>query len=165
MKKPVLAAVLSLAAAALATLPAHAQNTASASADLGVTVPVNAYINLSSSTITIPQPTAADVAAGISKPATITMSYGSNGTIALGYMFTTGPRLAGASSDAAVSLSSLRLSVDGGASEVMAQYNNAWRGGIAPGDHVETLAFSLALDYRVKPEQYSGTWQVTLTAN
>lgn len=164
MKNPVLAAVLTLAAA-LATVPAHAQNSASASADLGVTVPINAYINLSSSTITIPQPTAADIAAGISRPATITMSYGSNGTIALAYQFTSGARLAGASSDAAVSLGSLRLSVDGGASEVMAEYNNAWRGGIAPGDHTETLAFSLALDYRVKPEQYSGTWQVTLTAN
>jgi hypothetical protein len=153
--------------ATLASAPAHAQSgwTTSASADIGAAVPVNAYLNLSSSTISIPQPTAADVAAGVSKPAVITMSYGSNGTIALGYEFTGGtPFLTGAAGNQ-IPINRLRLSVDGGPSEEMSEFKAAWRGGIAPGDHAETLAIALALDYSVKPDTYSVPWEVILTAN
>lgn len=156
--------LLTLAAILAAPALGHAQSTVSASTDVGVSVPINAYVNLSSSSIVIPQPTAADVAAGVSKPATVTLSYGSNGTIALGYQFTN-PYLAAAGSGSNIPVSRLNLSVDGGTPDQMGQYMANWRGGIAPGDHVETLAFTLDLDYSVKPDQYSATWQVTLSAN
>jgi hypothetical protein len=161
--KPSLA-VLTLAAALAAPALAHAQRSVSASADVGVSIPINAYVNLSSSSISIPAPTAADVAAGVSKPGYITLSYGSNGTMALGYEFTSGGNLQGAGGNATLGLGRLRLSVDGGAPETMAWYGNQWRDGIPAGDHVETLAFTLGLDYSVKPDVYSATWQVTLSA-
>jgi hypothetical protein len=165
MKRRSLTAALALAVA-VAGAPAHGQSiTVTAAADIGVTVPINGYLNLSTTSISIPQPTAADVAAGISKPALITMSYGSNGTIALGYHFTAGlPHMTGAGGNQ-VAIGRLRLSVDGGAPEEMAEFNNAWRGGIAPGDYTETLAIALRLDYSVKPDTYSAPWEVVLTAN
>ena len=156
--------LLALAALCAAPAVASAQHNPTASADVGINVPINAYVNLSSSTIAIPQPTAADVAAGVSKPATVTLSYGSNGTIALGYLFAT-PHLVGANSGTNVAVSKLKLSVDGGAPQQMGQYAASWRGGIAAGEYVETLSFTLGLDYSVKPDQYTANWTVTLTAN
>lgn len=168
MKQASLIAVaVAVAAAALATAPASGQTRfLTASADISATVPINAYLNLSASTITIPQPTAADVAAGITQPAVVTLSYGANAPIALGYRFTTGPHLTGAVTGAPLHVGRLRLSVDGGPAQAMAEAESTWRDGIAAGDHTETLAFAVALDYSVKPDQYGGaTWEVTLTAN
>jgi hypothetical protein len=161
--KPSLA-VLTLAAALAAPALGHAQRAVSASADVGVAVPVNAYVNLSSSSISIPAPTAADVAAGVSKPGYINLSYGSNGIMMLGYQFTSGPYLQGAGGNETLALGRLRVSVDGGAPQAMQEYQTEWRGWISSGDHVETLAFTLALDYSVRPDVYRGTWQVTLSA-
>lgn len=165
MKRRSLTAALALAAA-VAAAPAHGQSstTVTASADVGIEVPINAYLNLSTSNISIPQPTAADVAAGISKPAVVTMSYGSNGTIGLGYQFTGGGHLTGAAGNI-IALGRLRLSVDGGPMEQMAEFNHAWRGGIAPGDYTETLAIALNLDYSVKPDTYTAPLEVIVTAN
>jgi hypothetical protein len=165
MKRSSLAAIL-LSAAGLASAPVHAQSnvTVTAAADVEIVVPINAYLNLSSSNISIPQPTAADVAAGISKPAIVTMSYGSNGTIALGYQFTGGSFMTGTGGNQ-VAIGALRLSMDGGPNEQMAEFNHTWRGGIAPGDYTESLAIALALNWSVKPDQYSAPWEVILVAN
>lgn len=166
MKRRSLTAALALAAM-VAAAPAHGQSntTVTASADIGVAVPINAYINLSTSNISIPRPTAADVAAGISQPAVITMNYGSNGTIALGYQFTAGNAFLTGQGGNQIAIGRLRLSVDGGPNEEMAEFKHAWRGGIAPGDYTETLAIALHLDYSVKPDSYSAPWEVILTAN
>ncbi|HEU4559425.1 MAG TPA: hypothetical protein VFS20_16320 [Longimicrobium sp.] len=165
MKKPF--AVLALTVAALSPVAATAQSKfLTASADISAAVPINAYLNLSTSTITIPQPTAADVSAGMSKPAVVTLSYGANAPISLGYRFTTGPNLTGAQTGTPLSVGRLRLAVDGGPAEVMPEFMNAWRSGIPAGDHTETLSLALALDYSVKPDQYGGaTLEFTLTAN
>ena len=165
MKKSILAAaVFATAAFAAPSIHAQAPTTVIAAADVGVTVPINAYLNLSTSSISIPQPTAADVATGLSKPAVVTMSFGSNGTIALGYQFTGGGNMTGTGGNQ-VGVGNLRLSVDGGPSEPMAEFNNAWRSGIAPGEYTESLAFALALNWRVKPDTYSAPWEVVLVAN
>ena len=159
MKKSV---VLAAAAAMLALAPAaHSQNRVDQQAEVSVTVPINAYLDLSSSSVTIPTPTAADVAAGRSRPATLTMSYGSNGLISLSYRFPSGATLVG-TGGSTYAVGALRLSVDGGPEEVMTQFNDSWRSNIPAGDYTETLSITMPLSWNVKPDSYSGVWEATI---
>lgn len=153
-----------LGLAALAFAPAaHAQNRVDQRAEVAVTVPVNAYLSLSASSVTIPTPTAADVAAGRSRPATIAMNYGSNGLIALSYRFVSGGALIGASGSM-YAVGNLLLSVDGGPEESMAEYNEAWRSNIPAGEYSEALSITMPLRWNVKPDSYSGVWEATIVA-
>jgi hypothetical protein len=156
---------LAASAALLALAPAaHAQNRVDQQAEVAVTVPVNAYLNLSSSSVTIPTPTAADVAAGRSRPATLTMSYGSNGLISLSYRFPSGGVLVG-TAGSTYAVGALRLAVDGGPEEVMSEYNDAWRSNIPAGDYTETLSITMPLSWNVKPDTYSGVWEATIVGS
>ena len=156
---------LALASAVVAFAPAaHAQRQVDQRAEIAVTVPVNAYLSLSTSTLTIPTPTAADVAAGRSRPATVTMNYGSNGLIALSYRFVSGGSLIGAAGSS-YAVSNLQLSVDGGPEEAMSEYNESWRSNIPAGEYTETLSITMPLQWNVKPDSYSGVWEATIIAS
>jgi hypothetical protein len=153
---------LAATAALLAVAPgAHAQNRVDQQAEIVITVPVNAYLNLSSSSVTIPTPTAADFVAGRSRPVTINMSYGSNGLISLGYRFPSGGALVG-TAGSTYSVSKLRLAVDGGIEETMAEFTDGWRTNIRPGDYTETLSITMPLSWDVKADTYSGVWEATI---
>jgi hypothetical protein len=165
VKKSVFYAALAAAAVLVgAPAAAHAQNRVDQQAEIAVTVPINAYLNLSTSSVTIPTPTAADVAAGRSRPATLTMSYGSNGLIALSYRFPSGGALVGAGGSS-FAVGGLLLSVDGGQEEVMSQFNDAWRSNIPAGDYTETLSITMPLSWNVKPDTYTGVWEATIVGS
>jgi hypothetical protein len=164
VKKSVFFAAVAAAAVLVGAPAAHAQNRVDQQAEIAVTVPINAYLNLSSSSVTIPTPTAADVAAGRSRPATLTMSYGSNGLISLSYRFPSGGALVGAGGSS-FAVGGLLLAVDGGQEEAMTQFNDAWRSNIPAGDYTETLSITMPLSWNVEPDTYSGVWEATIVGS